>query len=232
MKNAELPCIPPQWVIERARFFLLRTLWHAEITEAMEREARAQLTLFRYPEGRIHTLTTAGAFELIHLAAAITRLYTWKRGFSQTVAVRGPTQIQSNLRLPPFFQGNFESQLRSEFLLESPGPIGYFQPYDPDPSDDLPVILPLGCILKGETEHNRYLAQAVIEKLAFLNATTGIPVVLGILTPDTVQQAKARIVHARDWVKAGLHLWESRLQLKKAFTDPASPSAAARESET
>ncbi|MCX7764607.1 MAG: 6,7-dimethyl-8-ribityllumazine synthase [Bacteroidia bacterium] len=218
MKKADLAYTPPQALVERTRFFLLRTLWHADLTEAMEKEARLQLASFRFPEARIHTLLVAGAFELIHLSATIIRHYTWKRGFSQTVTVKGPVHIQSNLRLPPLFQGSFESQLRSEFALDSPGPIAYFQPYEPGPSDELPVIIAMGCILKGETEHNRYLAQAVIQQLAYLNAMSGIPLILGVLTPDTLRQAWERVSHAKDWVSAGFLLWESRIGFTSFFS--------------
>ncbi|MCX8112333.1 MAG: 6,7-dimethyl-8-ribityllumazine synthase [Bacteroidia bacterium] len=213
MKTANLSYIPPATLIDRARIFFVQTLWHAELIEALEQEARQQLALFRFPETKIHTLKVAGAFEVIHLSAAIVRRYVWKQGFSQVVAVRGPTHIQSNLRLPPFFQGSFESQLRSEFLLESPGPIAYFQPYSPTSSDELPIIITLACILRGETEHHRYLAYAVIQHLAHLNSTSGVPVILGVLTPDTVEQAWERVSQAQDWVKAGFLLWESRLRL-------------------
>lgn len=225
MKSSELVYLPSQPLIERARFFLLRTLWHDDLTTALEREARTQLKLFRFSETRIHSYLVAGAFELPHLTAAVARLYAWKRGFAQTVSVRGPTHIQSNFRLPPFFQGNLESQLRSEFILESPGPIGYPQPYEPDASEELPIIITMGCILKGETEHNRYLAHAVIQQLMQLNTTTGVPIILGILTPDTIEQAWERVSHARDWVKAGFLSWESRLrlhELRNNFSDTAS----------
>ncbi|MCS6895087.1 MAG: 6,7-dimethyl-8-ribityllumazine synthase [Bacteroidia bacterium] len=218
MKQEDINYIPPQSVVERARVFILRTVWHSELTQAMENEARVELRLLRFPEEKTHTLIAPGAFELVHLSGVVARLYAWKRGFSQIVSVRGPTQIQSNLRLPPFFQGNFDSQLRSEFLLDSPGPIGYLQPYEPtSSSDELPIIITMGCILKGETEHNRYLAHAVLHQLAYLSATTGIPIIMGILTPDTLPQAWERVVQAKAWVKSGFLVWESRLTIDKIF---------------
>ncbi|MEN3041655.1 MAG: 6,7-dimethyl-8-ribityllumazine synthase [Bacteroidia bacterium] len=218
MKQEELNYIPPQSVIDRGRVFLIRTAWHRQLTEAMENEAQTQLALFNFPKDKIHTLIAPGAFEIVNLSASIVRLYAWKRGFSQVVSVRGPTQIQSNFRFPPFFQGNFDSQLRSEFLLESPGPIGYLQPYEPaSSSDELPIVIAMGCILKGETEHNRYLAHAVFHQLATLNAISGIPIIIGILTPDTLSQAWERVSHARTWVQSGFLVWESRLLINSVL---------------
>ncbi|MCS7297859.1 MAG: 6,7-dimethyl-8-ribityllumazine synthase [Bacteroidia bacterium] len=217
MKTEEWSYTPPESVLRRARVFVLRTAWHDDLMEAMEREVRLQLGLFRFPEERLHFFLVAGSFELIHVAAALARQYAWKHGFAQVVSVKGPTHIQSNLRFPPFFQGNFDSQLRSEFLLESPGPIGYLQPYLPTPTDELPIIIALGCILKGETEHHRYLAHTVMGQLAYLNAHTGVPIVAGVLTPDSPEQAWARVSYVRTWVKAGFLLWETRLKLQAFF---------------
>ncbi|GIV24696.1 MAG: hypothetical protein KatS3mg026_0388 [Bacteroidia bacterium] len=211
---------PSPELVERVRFFVIRTAWHKELMSRLTAEVQARLHELRFASHRFHEVEVAGSFEILYAAGAILRRYTWKAGFSQVVSVQGPTRIQSNLRLPPFFQGNFDSQLRSEFLLESPGPIAYFQPYEPLPDGELPVLLTLGCILKGETEHNRYLAHAVIGTLAHLNAQSGIPIVLGILTPDTLEQAYARTFHARHWVDAAFLSWAARLTIEKVEISP------------
>jgi len=54
------------------------------------------------------------------------------------------------------------------------------------------AILALGCVLKGETSHNRYIAQAAAQGLMQVILETGIPVAFGILTPDTMAQANIR----------------------------------------
>jgi 6,7-dimethyl-8-ribityllumazine synthase len=53
-------------------------------------------------------------------------------------------------------------------------------------------ILSLGCIIKGETKHDDYLAHAVTSGLGNLSVATGIPVSLGVLTVNTQQQALDR----------------------------------------
>jgi 6,7-dimethyl-8-ribityllumazine synthase len=50
-------------------------------------------------------------------------------------------------------------------------------------------ILALGCIVKGDTKHNEYLSSTVINGLRNLSLEYKIPVINGILTTDTVQQA-------------------------------------------
>jgi 6,7-dimethyl-8-ribityllumazine synthase len=57
---------------------------------------------------------------------------------------------------------------------------------------DVHAILCLGVILKGETPHNKYIAREVARGIAQIHAATGIPATFGVLTPDTLDQAKAR----------------------------------------
>ncbi len=211
MRREGLSYMPPPWLIERVRFYIVRTRWHSDLMSQMEAYAQARLREYSIPQERVHSLTVAGAFELPHIAGAIIRRYTWQAGFRQVVQITGPTRIQSNLRLPPLFQGNFDSKLESQFELISPGEIRYPQPYEPGTSEELPAIIAMGCILKGETEHNRFLAQAVFHTLAELNRDSGIPVILGILTPNTFRQAQERVHLAGDWVAAALMSWEARL---------------------
>ncbi|MGD9690530.1 MAG: 6,7-dimethyl-8-ribityllumazine synthase [Phycisphaerales bacterium] len=53
-------------------------------------------------------------------------------------------------------------------------------------------VLALGCIIRGETRHDRYLALAVTSGLADISLRSGVPVGLGVLTVDSGRQARAR----------------------------------------
>ena len=53
-------------------------------------------------------------------------------------------------------------------------------------------VVALGCLVKGETVHDRVIADSAAHALASLSATTGIPVGFGLLTTATFEQAKAR----------------------------------------
>ncbi len=59
------------------------------------------------------------------------------------------------------------------------------------------AIVVLGCIVKGETNHDAVLGQAVTQQLASLCASTGVPIGLGVLTVNTQEQALARAGLAR-----------------------------------
>jgi 6,7-dimethyl-8-ribityllumazine synthase len=53
-------------------------------------------------------------------------------------------------------------------------------------------VIALGCIIKGETKHDEYLAHAVTQGLANISLVTGIPVGLGVLTVNNAHQARDR----------------------------------------
>jgi 6,7-dimethyl-8-ribityllumazine synthase len=52
-------------------------------------------------------------------------------------------------------------------------------------------LIPLGCLIRGETPHFEFLAQAVTAELARLSLE-GTPLVFGLLTVDTPEQGLAR----------------------------------------
>jgi 6,7-dimethyl-8-ribityllumazine synthase len=53
-------------------------------------------------------------------------------------------------------------------------------------------VLAIGCIIKGETEHDRHIAAAVAQGLTQISVRTGKPVAFGVLTVNTAEQASAR----------------------------------------
>lgn len=53
-------------------------------------------------------------------------------------------------------------------------------------------VVALGCLIKGETSHDRVIADAVAEGLTTLSILAVKPVGFGLLTVDTPEQARAR----------------------------------------
>lgn len=53
-------------------------------------------------------------------------------------------------------------------------------------------ILPLGCVIRGETQHFEYICQSVTSGLTQLALESETPIVFGVLTTHTVQQAASR----------------------------------------
>ena len=54
------------------------------------------------------------------------------------------------------------------------------------------AIICLGCVIRGETPHFDYICNAVSREIARLGATTGVPVIFGIVTAENVDQAIER----------------------------------------
>ena len=60
--------------------------------------------------------------------------------------------------------------------------------------DDRPqAFIALGCVLRGDTPHFDYVCKGVTDGVMQLNLSLPVPVVFGILTVDTQQQADERI---------------------------------------
>lgn len=54
------------------------------------------------------------------------------------------------------------------------------------------AIITLGAIIKGETKHDEYIANAVAYGITRVGIDTGIPVLFGVITPNNLEQALAR----------------------------------------
>ena len=54
------------------------------------------------------------------------------------------------------------------------------------------IILALGCIIKGDTKHDEYLSSSVINGLRNLSLEFEKPIINGVLTTNTEQQAVER----------------------------------------
>lgn len=69
---------------------------------------------------------------------------------------------------------------------------------------DVDAIVGLGCVIRGSTPHFDYVAAEVTKGLAGISLDSGVPIVLGVLTTDTIEQAIERA-----GTKAGNKGWES-----------------------
>ena len=58
--------------------------------------------------------------------------------------------------------------------------------------NDYDAIIILGSVIRGETPHFDYICQGVTYGIARLNAESDIPVIYGLLTTDTLEQAQER----------------------------------------
>ena len=99
--------------------------------------------------------------------------------------------------------GSFELPLGAQLIAES---------REPD------AVICLGCVIQGETRHFDFICQGVTQGIANLNLKYGRPFVFGVLTTDTLQQAKDRSggKHGNKGDEAAITALKM-VQLKKSF---------------
>lgn len=54
------------------------------------------------------------------------------------------------------------------------------------------AVICLGAVIRGETAHFEYVAGGAAEGIRMVSQATGVPVIFGVLTVDSVEQALAR----------------------------------------
>lgn len=54
------------------------------------------------------------------------------------------------------------------------------------------AVIVLGCVIKGETPHFDYVCMGVTQGITQLNATGNVPVIYGLVTTNTMEQAEDR----------------------------------------
>tara|TARA_B100000767_G_scaffold30993_1_gene26596 strand:+ start:231 stop:743 length:513 start_codon:yes stop_codon:yes gene_type:complete len=88
------------------------------------------------------------------------------------------------------FMSHSEENISNIGFIESPGAFELpliikiiLSKHEPD------IILALGCIIKGDTKHDEYLSSSVINGLRNLSLEFEKPIINGVLTTDTEQQA-------------------------------------------
>ena len=74
-------------------------------------------------------------------------------------------------------QGAFELPLATQFLVEE---------------KEISAVISLGAIIRGDTPHFDFISSACIEGLQNVALKTSVPVICGVLTTNTVEQALER----------------------------------------
>ena len=75
---------------------------------------------------------------------------------------------------------------------------------------DVDVVIPIGVLVKGSTMHFEYIAEAVSQGLMRVSLDTGVPVLFGVLTCLTEEQARERAMgegnHGPSWAETAVEL--------------------------
>jgi len=68
------------------------------------------------------------------------------------------------------------------------------------------AVITLGAVIRGSTPHFDYVSAEVSKGVANASMKTGVPIIFGVLTTDTIEQAIERA-----GTKAGNHGWKAAL---------------------
>lgn len=77
------------------------------------------------------------------------------------------------------------------------------------------AIIALAAIVKGETTHHEVLGHSVASALAGLAVSAGVPVGFGILTCDTMEQARGRVDKGIEAAEAAVEMANLRRRLRR-----------------
>ena len=126
------------------------------------------------------TFTTVSGLRIAIVVARFNDLITGKllSGCLDCLARHGiDTSPQSPQLDVAWVPGSFEIPLVAQKLAAS----GSYQ-----------VVITLGAVIRGDTPHFDVVVAEVSKGVAAVSRTTGIPVIFGVLTTDTLQQALER----------------------------------------
>jgi len=76
------------------------------------------------------------------------------------------------------------------------------------------TLIALAAIVRGETTHHEVLGHAVASALASLSVETGLPIGFGVLTCDTMEQARRRSEKGVEAAEAAIEMANLRRHLK------------------
>lgn len=125
----------------------------------------------------IHTEDLNGS--ALHIAVAVARFNTLiterlLQGALEGLAALGVPESRITVVWVP---GTFELPFAAQRFAER-------RSYD--------AVVCLGCVIKGETDHNEYINHATAIALEEVGARTGVPAIFGVVTVNSLEQALAR----------------------------------------
>jgi len=124
-----------------------------------------------------HTTIPSGAGKKIGIVVAewnIAITGALRDGAIKTLLANGVVENDIVLKYVP---GSFELTLGAQFLCED---------------NSIDAVITLGCVIQGETRHFDFICDAVAHGVTNVSLKYNKPVIFGVLTPNTLEQAEDR----------------------------------------
>ncbi|KAK4131980.1 Lumazine synthase [Trichocladium antarcticum] len=174
------------------RIGIIHARWNDTIIQPLVAGTKAKLTECGVKESNIIVQSVPGAWEL---PIAVQRLYA-------------ASQVQSSSAGVGSSAGDLLGGSTSDLTTVAATTVST-GPFD--------AIIAIGVLIKGETMHFEYISESVSNGLMRVSLDTGMPVIFGVLTVLTDEQAKARagIIegshnHGEDWGLAAVEMGAKR----------------------
>ncbi|KAH6625956.1 6,7-dimethyl-8-ribityllumazine synthase [Chaetomium sp. MPI-SDFR-AT-0129] len=177
------------------RIGIVHARWNDTIIDPLLTGAKAKLQECGVKESNIVVQTVPGSWEL---PIAVQRLYA-------------ASQVQSSSSGAGASAGDLLGSSTTDLTADiiSASTSAAIGPFD--------AIIAIGVLIKGETMHFEYIAGSVSDGLQRVSLDTGVPVIFGVLTVLTDEQAKARAGlvpgshnHGEDWGLAAVEMGAKR----------------------
>ena len=197
------------------RVAIVHARWNTQIIDALISGCKKTLTSAGVKEENIIVESVPGSYEL---PLAVQRVYA-------------ASQIQSTASTVAGGMGSLASGI-GDLLGGSSSTTdlqGSLQPKAPEEDKDASLkhafdaVIAIGVLIKGETMHFEYIADAVTHGLMKVQLDTGVPVIFGLLTVLSEEQGLARAGlpggsgkeakghnHGEDWGNAAVELGVKR----------------------
>ncbi|KAL8414695.1 hypothetical protein RB594_005779 [Gaeumannomyces avenae] len=185
------------------RIGIVHARWNEEIIEPLLKGTKEKLLACGVKESNIVVQSVPGSWEL---PFAVQRLYS-------------ASQLQTPSSGPSLSAGDLLGSSTTDLTQLAPASGGPSTgPFD--------ALVAIGVLIKGETMHFEYIAESVSQGLMRVQLDTGVPVIFGVLTVLSDDQAKARAGlisgshnHGEDWGLAAVEMGVRRQGWATGKTD-------------
>ncbi|KAH6997714.1 6,7-dimethyl-8-ribityllumazine synthase [Ilyonectria robusta] len=183
------------------RIAIVHARWNETIIEPLVTGAKEKLLACGVKESNIVVQSCPGSWEL---PIAVQRLFSASQ--IQSTATGGPSA--------------------TDLLASSTPDLTSLPGGSSTSSGAFDAIIAIGVLIKGETMHFEYIAESTCQGLMRVQLDTGVPVILGVLTVLTDDQAKARAGvegkghnHGEDWGLAAVEMGVKRKEWANGTID-------------
>ena len=187
----------------KLRIAIVHARWNTAIISALVSGARKALLASGVKEENIVVQDVPGSYEL---PLAVQRMYASSQVESSNHTITSATSAVTDLLSSASMTDlpSSEKQKESETMSKKAPNAPIIQPFS--------AIIAIGVLIKGETMHFEYIADATSHGLMRVQLDLGVPVVFGLLTVLNEEQGKARAgiggghCHGEDWGRAAVEL--------------------------